>query len=82
MRGTAEFSGPLGHIAGALNLPVEDFPARMDVIPPGRDVVLVCLTDKRSARAADLLAGAGRRNLSVLRGGMKEWTEAGLPSER
>ena len=35
-----------------------------------RQVVLVCRTDRRSAKAADALLGAGYRRLAVLRGGM------------
>jgi rhodanese-related sulfurtransferase len=36
-------------------------------------IVLVCLTDKRSAQAAADLAAAGIRDVAVLRGGMRAW---------
>jgi rhodanese-related sulfurtransferase len=42
-------------------------------------VTLVCLTDRRSSRAAAILLGAGHQRLTVLRGGMKGWNAAGLP---
>ncbi|HKU98015.1 MAG TPA: rhodanese-like domain-containing protein [Vineibacter sp.] len=84
VRGADEFDGPLGHIGGAVNVPV-------DAIVDGtadlarwhdRDIVLVCRTDKRSARAADSLAAAGFPRIAVLRGGMERWNALGLPVAR
>jgi rhodanese-related sulfurtransferase len=42
-------------------------------------IVLVCLTDKRSAAAAHTLRAAGFSQVSILRLGMQHWNEAGLP---
>ncbi|MGE0465242.1 MAG: rhodanese-like domain-containing protein [Steroidobacteraceae bacterium] len=44
-----------------------------------KSIVLVCLTDKRSANAAALLREARSRDVRVLRGGMVSWKEHGLP---
>ncbi|SMF26690.1 Uncharacterized membrane protein YdjX, TVP38/TMEM64 family, SNARE-associated domain [Tistlia consotensis] len=79
-----EFVGPLGHIAGAVNLPLGDLPGRMGGIngPEDRPVILVCRTDKRSTDAAALLREAGFRDLRVLRGGMEAWSRAGRPIEQ
>ena len=83
-RGADEFNGPLGHIDGAVNVPV-------DTIVDGsadltqwreREIVLVCRTDKRSARAADSLMAAGFPRIAVLRGGMEGWNALGLPVAR
>jgi rhodanese-related sulfurtransferase len=80
VRGPDEFVGPLGHIEGALNIPLPDLPAHQaELAGVGRPVVCVCLTDKRSAAAAAQLAAAGVGDVSVLRGGMKAWREAGAP---
>jgi len=74
VRGPDEFSGPLGHIEGARNIPLADLPPRMpELAAEGRPLVMVCLTDKRSSQAAADLAAAGIRNVAVLRGGMKSW---------
>jgi rhodanese-related sulfurtransferase len=74
VRGPDEFSGPLGHIQGARNIPLADLPSRMPKLAAeGRPLVMVCLTDKRSSQAAADLAAAGMRNVAVLRGGMKSW---------
>src|SRR5215472_9013277 len=77
VRGRDEFDGPLGHIEGARNIPLAELPAqRAELAGAGRPVVLVCLTDKRSAAAAAQLAAAGLREISVLRGGMTAWRAA------
>jgi rhodanese-related sulfurtransferase len=76
VRGPEEFVGPLGHIEGARNIPLPDLAAHQAEIA-NRPVVLVCLTDKRSAAAAAQLAAAGLHNITVLRGGMKAWREQG-----
>ena len=74
VRGPDEFSGPLGHIPGARNIPLADLPPHMpELAAEGRPLVMVCLTDKRSSQAAADLAAAGMRNVAVLRGGMKSW---------
>ena len=84
VRGPDEFHGPLGHVASALNLPVGELPNRMTEINALKDkpVILICRTDKRSANAAALLRDSGFRDVHVLRGGMEQWNESGLPVER
>jgi rhodanese-related sulfurtransferase len=84
VRGPDEFTGPLGHIADAANLPVGELPQRLMEINAlkNRPVVLVCRTDRRSATAATLLRDAGFRDVGVLRGGMEQWNEKGLSVER
>ena len=65
VRGAEEFSDPLGHIRNARNIPVDALPSRFDDLKGHMDkpVILVCHTDKRSARAAASLSGAGFRNV-------------------
>ena len=78
VRGPDEFDGPLGHIDGALNIPLAGLAARTaELAGARRPIVLVCLTDKRSAQAAAELAGAGLRDVAVLRGGMRGWRTGG-----
>ncbi len=69
-----------GHIAGAINIPVDLLAARQAELGPGQ-VLAVCSLGGRSWRAAELLGGAGREALS-LRGGTKAWQAAGLPIVR
>lgn len=79
VRGPDEFSGPLGHIAAAANMPIAELPERLTEIKAlkAMPVVLVCRTDKRSANAAAVLQGAGFRDVQVLRGGMEPERPAG-----
>jgi rhodanese-related sulfurtransferase len=74
VRSPEEFEGELGHIPGAFNIPLPAFSSQIDhLVRAGVPIVLVCLTDKRSSAAADELATAGARHVTVLRGGMKAW---------
>jgi uncharacterized membrane protein YdjX (TVP38/TMEM64 family)/rhodanese-related sulfurtransferase len=81
VRGPNEFAGALGHIRDARNIPVGELPQRLHELGLLRNkrVVLVCHTDKRSAKAAAILSEAGFPDVLVLRGGMVRWNEAGLP---
>jgi uncharacterized membrane protein YdjX (TVP38/TMEM64 family)/rhodanese-related sulfurtransferase len=76
VRGPDEFRGPLGHITGALNLPVGELPDRLIEIKALKDrpIILVCRTDKRSTNAEAVLRNAGFSDVSVLRGGMEQWS--------
>jgi len=79
VRGVDEFDGPLGHVEGALNIPLPELAGRQaEIAAAGQAVVCVCLTDKRSSAAAGQLAACGIADVTVLRGGIKAWREAGL----
>jgi rhodanese-related sulfurtransferase len=75
VRGPEEFGGPLGHIPGARNLPLSEFACAPDELAASgeRPIALVCATDKRSARAAEVLRSAGFRDVLIVRGGMVQW---------
>jgi len=74
VRGPAEFTGPLGHIAAARNIPLDQIPAQaVGLLSEKRPVVLVCHTDRRSSAAAEHLRCAGATSVAVLRGGMVAW---------
>jgi uncharacterized membrane protein YdjX (TVP38/TMEM64 family)/rhodanese-related sulfurtransferase len=83
VRTPAEFDGELGHIAGARNVPLDTLPERSAELEERleRPVFLVCRTDRRSARAAQLLARKGFADVHVVAGGMEAWNAAGLPVE-
>jgi uncharacterized membrane protein YdjX (TVP38/TMEM64 family)/rhodanese-related sulfurtransferase len=78
VRGPDEFTGPLGHIAAARNIPVAEIDNRLAELERA-PLVIVCRTDKRSATAARALRAAGFKQVSVLRHGMEQWNAAGLP---
>jgi rhodanese-related sulfurtransferase len=84
VRGTDEFTGPLGHIASARNIPIAELNSRITELGglERTPIILVCRTDKRSATAAQTLGAAGFTQISVLRQGMEQWSAAGLPVEK
>jgi rhodanese-related sulfurtransferase len=65
-------------IEGARNVPLDALDARLDEIPEGVDLVVVCRTSVRATIAAESLARAGRR-ARVLDGGVQGWRRARLP---
>jgi rhodanese-related sulfurtransferase len=66
-----------GHIAGAVNVPLDTIAFRIEKLPPGQ-VLAVCSMGNRSRRGAERFARLGRTAMS-LRGGTKAWAAAGLP---
>jgi rhodanese-related sulfurtransferase len=80
VRGPEEYAAPPGHLPGAINIPLPELAGRVaEVTTPCRPVVLVCKTDRRSAKAAERLLAAGVADVSVLRGGTDGWHQRGLP---
>jgi len=78
-----EYIGELGHIDGSMNMPLADLPSRLSELQgiKHQPIVLVCRTDKRSAKAAELLCAAGFGRVEVLRGGMMLWHARPRPTE-
>lgn len=79
VREAAEFKGGLGHIEGALLVPLGELKARLDGIPRDRPVVAVCRSGARSARAVQMLEQAGFERVANLAGGMLRWRAQNLP---
>lgn len=63
------------HLEGAQLIPLDTLTARMHELDSAEDIVLYCKTGVRSARALELLRGAGFRKLKNLKGGILEWAE-------
>lgn len=80
VRGADEFTGPLGHIPGAINIPLAEIEGQRDMLcrDPGAMIAFVCRTDKRSAAAAGQIHDFGRSDIRVLRGGMEQWNSLGF----
>ena len=74
-----DYLGEQGHIANSKNIPVEDLGSRLDEIADyvERPIAIVCRTDRRSAKAAQLLAGKGFADVHIVKGGMTDWNQQG-----
>ena len=67
-----------GNIKTAINIPVEQLELKLAELEKYIDqsISIVCRTDKRSAKAANLLLKHGFHDVRVVQGGMTEWVKA------
>ncbi|MBM7368171.1 rhodanese-like domain-containing protein [Gordonia hydrophobica] len=66
------------HIRGALHIPLDEVPARIDEIDLEPELMIVCRTSGRSFRLSQYLAMRGIE-ATVVRGGMVAWQAADKP---
>jgi uncharacterized membrane protein YdjX (TVP38/TMEM64 family)/rhodanese-related sulfurtransferase len=79
VRQPEELTAPSGYLPGAVNVPLAGLADRItDLARDKRSIVVVCKTDRRSARAAAELLAAGIKDVSILRGGTDGWHQRGL----
>jgi glyoxylase-like metal-dependent hydrolase (beta-lactamase superfamily II)/rhodanese-related sulfurtransferase len=76
-----EFTGVLGHIAGAKLIPLGSLAQRISEIDRDRPAVMVCRSGARSAQATVLLRNAGYSKVANLSGGMLRWRSQRFPVE-
>ena len=81
MREPDEFTGPLGHIAGAMLIPLGELAERAGELAQDRPIVAVCRAGSRSAQATVILREAGFTDVANLTGGMLRWRAEGHPVE-
>jgi len=84
VRTVEDFDGEQGHIPAATNIPLEELTNRLPELAEhvSRSIAIVCRTDRRSAKAAQILARNGFSDAHVVRGGMTLWNDAGYSAER
>jgi sulfur dioxygenase len=87
VREPEEFAGPLGHIRGAVSVPLGALAERAGELGKSRPVVSVCRSGSRSAQATVILREAGFADVANLAGGMLRWraeghaVDGGTPTE-
>ncbi|WP_158543460.1 rhodanese-like domain-containing protein [Dyella solisilvae] len=69
------------HIAGALNIPVEELGSRAGAlgVPHDREIVVYCVSGRRAARALETLQSMGYSHARVLDGSLNAWRDQHLP---
>ena len=77
-----EFTGDLGHIAGATLVSVGELPEKLEQIPRDKHVVFICRSGNRSAHAAAFALDKGYTTVYNMIGGMLLWNQLNLPTER
>lgn len=73
-----DYEWAAGHIEGAVHIPVEQIPDRLDELDPDTDLHVICRTGGRSHRVAQWLVANGYSAVNVT-GGMGAWLEASRP---
>jgi rhodanese-related sulfurtransferase len=68
-----------GWIEGAVKLPLNLLPVRLDELNDGLPTVFYCRIGARSAQAAAFAAANGFSNAYNLQGGVMAWVQAGFP---
>lgn len=58
VRTEAEFAD--GHVEGALNIPLEELKSRIQEVPEGKPLLIVCRSGHRASIAFDILRKLGR----------------------
>jgi rhodanese-related sulfurtransferase len=81
VREADEFTGELGHVAGAQLVPLGTVPAVAPTLDRSKTWLVICRSGGRSGRAAGLMASQGF-TVYNLTGGMLAWNGAGKPVER
>lgn len=80
VRSTMEWD-EVGHIDGAVSIPVVDVPANLDKLPADKaaPIVVLCASGHRGAMTQMYLQFLGYSNVRNLNGGMNGWIAAELP---
>lgn len=80
VRTRGEFAG--GHIPGALNIPLDQLGSRINEVPKGKPVIVVCATGNRSQTGSKILVNGGWTEVYNLKGGTMSWMMQGLPLDK
>lgn len=67
-----------GHAVGAVHIPMTELAERLDDVPEGDPLYVICRSGGRSARVAAYLNANGWDAVNVV-GGMGAWQAAGRP---
>ena len=76
VRTATEFDGPLGYIAGAVLLPVQELEQRIDELNEHKEkeIIVICRSGNRSQTGTRILISHGFNAVNML-GGMKAWND-------
>jgi uncharacterized membrane protein YdjX (TVP38/TMEM64 family)/rhodanese-related sulfurtransferase len=84
VRTAEDYNGEQGHVAGSTLLPLEELEQRIDELDDyyEKTVVTICRTDRKSAKAAQILAEKGFADVHVAKMGMTDWIKNRYPVEK
>ncbi|MCK5665500.1 MAG: rhodanese-like domain-containing protein [Thiotrichaceae bacterium] len=85
VRTDEDYVGEQGHIAGSVQIPVEQLEQRLAELSEmfgddfDKSIVTICRTDRKSAKASQILSNNGFTNNYIARMGMTDWIKNGYP---
>lgn len=84
VRTEEEFAGSLGHVPGAVNIPLDMLDRRAHELVEWMEMplIVICRTDARSASALRMLNGFGFADVAFVKRGMVAWNRAHYDVER
>src|SRR5690625_592793 len=68
-----------GSVPQARNIPSDELESKADSLPKGKPIILVCDTGARTGSAAGALRKLGFEQVFSMQGGIRSWTQEGLP---
>jgi rhodanese-related sulfurtransferase len=66
------------HVPGAVLVPMREIPDRVDELPAGTPLVVICQTGARSQRVCEFLGEDGW-DVANVAGGTADWVDSGRP---
>jgi rhodanese-related sulfurtransferase len=60
---------------GAIHIPMNELPKRLDALNADEDYVVMCRTGVRSAQICEFLANQNFKSVANLTGGINEWAK-------
>lgn len=78
VRTQAEYDGELGHIDGAILIPLAELEDRVEEIPADKPAAMICRSGTRSGQATVIVRRTGRDDVANIAGGMLRWREQHL----
>lgn len=80
LRPRFEFTGPVGHVRGARNVPLDELPERLDELSPlkERTFLVYCGHDGCGEEGVEILLEAGYREAILMDGGIDAWVMDGF----
>jgi phage shock protein E len=67
------------HVEGSTLIPLDLLQSRLNELPKGKDIVVICLSGHRSLSGTTILQQAGFTRVFCLSGGLQAWIAADYP---
>lgn len=68
-----------GSIAQARNIPSDELESKADSLPKNKPLILICDSGQQTGAAAGKLRKLGFEQAVSMQGGLRSWTQEGLP---